>query len=317
MVLFSNKATVALFVSYAALAVKQSHDPVLEREKLLVAAYEVYLAQNISYDCFQYAERNSVAECDCSACLEAQPDFVTRMCTFRRARARVYADAIDRTKVQAKNWMWRAICNPRCRFRLPSTCCDPVGSKLPMQAGCPTCLPTDNSIFSADLRGHHVSCLFETTHKTQSFSESNWFQRYLVVLGLMDQAKLSDKCMQYALLGKAAPCNCRSCLGSEATSRALREKLCEYGRLVRAKKELHRPSFWADSHYLLKFCDFYTCPEIPHECCSLYRSKEVDRNGCPVCLPTSIVSEFGPRCSVWVTGLPEKMLDRLIARFEV
>lgn len=66
-----------------------------------------------------------------------------------------------------------------------------------------------------------------------------------------------------------------------------------------------------------KFCDFYTCPEIPHECCSLYRSKEVDRNGCPVCLPTSIVSEFGPRCSVWVTGLPEKMLDRLIARFEV
>lgn len=117
---------------------------VLEREKLLVAAYEVYLAQNISYDCFQYAERNSVAECDCSACLEAQPDFVTRMCTFRRARARVYADAIDRTKVQAKNWMWRAICNPRCRFRLPSTCCDPVGSKLPMQAGCPTCLPTDN-----------------------------------------------------------------------------------------------------------------------------------------------------------------------------
>ncbi|OQR72198.1 hypothetical protein BIW11_10537 [Tropilaelaps mercedesae] len=288
-----------------------------EQIKLLTAVYDAYVAQNLSYDCFRYADHNSVAECDCLACVNAQPDFVHRMCSFRQAQEKLQETELASTS-RGSNNVWKAICDQKCGSRVPSRCCDPAVSRVPFQQGCPTCLPTRES---GSTVGQHPSCVLAETDASKRPSGLNWLERYSRFVAAMDRAQLSRKCISYALVRNANPCDCKPCLESEGSTRALREKFCEYGRLVRATKELVRPDFWGNNDYFLKFCDFETCPDMPRKCCTPHDGGDsnegrypVDGKGCPVCLPTSELFGFGPRCQRKFQRLPAAVRDRLVAR---
>lgn len=104
--------------------------------------YDAFVAQNLSYDCFRYGDHNSIAECDCLACLAAQPDFVPRMCRFRAAQERLQEAEFGEASTKASRNPWKAICDPKCAARLPTKCCNPAEDSVHLENGCPTCLPT-------------------------------------------------------------------------------------------------------------------------------------------------------------------------------
>lgn len=129
---------------------------VLEQTKLLTAVYDAYIAQNLSYDCFRYSDHNSVAECDCLACLTAQPDFVQRMCRFREIQEHLYEGDLVATR-RNLNGPWKAICDQKCSLHYPFKCCDPAQPTVLTQHGCPVCLPTRQCKNRLFVRYHTVS----------------------------------------------------------------------------------------------------------------------------------------------------------------
>ncbi|XP_022645991.1 uncharacterized protein LOC111243919 [Varroa destructor] len=290
-----------------------------EQTKLLTAVYDAYIAQNLSYDCFRYSDHNSVAECDCLACLTAQPDFVQRMCRFREIQEQLYEGDLVATR-RNLNGPWKAICDQKCSSHYPFKCCDPAQPTVLTQHGCPVCLPTRQS---GSTVGQHASCLLAETDAARKPSNLNWLERYSLFVAAMDKARLNRQCISYALVRNANPCDCEPCLQSEPSTKALRERLCEYGRLVRATKELSRPDFWGHNDYFLKFCDFDACPDMPRKCCTPHdggESKEgrypVDDRNCPACLPTSDLYGFGPRCQRKFRRLPAAIRDRIVDNFQ-
>ncbi|XP_003745800.1 uncharacterized protein LOC100901644 [Galendromus occidentalis] len=284
-------------------------------EENYVKNLESFARTNLTFECVPFMEHNQVPECDCSACASTRPNFFEKVCEFRATQ-----DPLPirrRSESDPKN-DWDNACKVQGCTR-PTECCDPRVGVL-VENGCPKCMPT---VDARTRSGAHASCQIADRYSVSSSSDKEWKQLYKHYDDAMIQAKVSKKCLSYAVARTANPCDCVPCLESESSIRTLREKLCEMGRVVRTNSDLNRRDFWGHNDYFLNFCNFDKCPEMPRRCCEAPNDSEasrltypVDAQGCPSCLPTSSLFGFGPGCNSKIGKFSRANRDRVMKILE-